>query len=158
MAINDHPAVRFEQDRSGTWGNAQVKVVEVNLGVRADELATRVMRTYPSMRINSISITIPEDEAIDGEMDVGWVNGEIDNSPASFAADNVNANGKRDYFFDNVSIATENTFFESRNTTRHAPLVVTEPGYITVQNREVLTATDAGSFWMHIEFEYLGNE
>ena len=151
MTINDHPAVRFEQDRSGTWGNAQVKVVEVDFGVRASDLVTRVMRIYPSMRINSIAITVTD--AIDGEMDVGWVKGELDPSPDNFAA----ADGDRDYFYDNVNIAAGN-FFESRDVTEHAPLVVTEPGYITVQNKEALVAGDAGTFWMHIEFEYLGNE
>ena len=149
MAINDHPSVRYEQDRSGTWGNAQIKTVKVDFGVRADELVTRVMRIYPSMRINSIVLTV--NNAIDGNMDVGYANGELDNAMSAAGT------GDADYFYDNVSIDSTG-FHESRSTRRHVPLVVNEPGYITVQNKTEIAAADTGTFWMHIEFEYLGNE
>ena len=151
MAINDHPAVRYEQDRSGTWGNAQVKTVKVDMGVRADELVTRIMKIYPSMRINSVFITVTD--AVTGAMDVGWVKGELDPTASGFAA----ADGDVDYFFDNVSIAAV-ADFNSRASAHHAPLEVDDVGYITVQNKAAIVAANVGVIWFHIEFEYIGSE
>ena len=151
MAINDHPSLRFENDRAGTWGNAHTKVVEVESPARADELVTRYMRVEPGMQINAVHAIVTG--VTSGTWDFGYAIGEADNA---LAADP----GVADYFIDAGALAAVKTNVSSRagtTATGSRPYLPAEPGYLTIQNKAAVTVATTRITIM-VDFQYIGND
>ena len=152
MAINDHPNLRFENQRSGSWGNAQVKVVELEDAARAISLVTRVMRIEPGMQINAVHLLVTG--VTSGTWDVGYSIGEADNAASAAGT------GDQDYFIDAGVLAGVSTNASSMRLATAAggrPYRPSESGYITLQNKAAVTATTT-RITVTVEFEYVGNE
>ena len=148
MAIVDHPSVRYENQRAGSWGNAQIRVIDWDPNVAlADELVTRIMRVEPGMRIISVHAMVAG--ATTGTWDVGYSIGEADNA---LVADP----GVGDYFLDNAALVAVGSDFDSF-AEGAVPLDITETGYLTIQNKVAVSVTTTRII-VKVEFEYIGND
>lgn len=150
MATKDNTGLRFENQRSGTAGNAQIRAVSFAPGVAvAAGDAYRLMKIHAGMRIDEVKATIHTVAGAGTSMDVGWVEGERDASAAVAAA-----NGDPDFFMDGVSLVNKASH-ESHAATFHKPLKVTKDGYLVAV---FAAATAAGlDMTFHVEFEYVGS-
>ena len=149
MAIVDHPSVRFENQRAGSWGNAQIRVIDWDPNVAlADELVTRIMRVEPGMRIISVHAVVAG--ATTGTWDVGYSIGEADNAAAAAGT------GDPDYFLDAAALVALKSNFDSF-AQGAVPLDVTETGYLTIQPKAAVTVTTTRII-VKVVFEYVGND
>lgn len=154
MTVRDHPQVKYEDDRAGTYGNAQVKSRVWKTGAVANNLYIRLMKLFPGMRIDSIQMHVADATVANADVDVGYVNGERDPGDGqAFGADD----GDTDYFITGGPIASVGDFTDSRNDTGHRPLEVDEVGYITLKANDAIAAANAGEVVFTISFEYRGN-
>ena len=150
MATKDAAGLRFENQRSGTAGNSQIKPISFAPGAAiAAGDGYRLMKIHPGMRIDEVKATVHTVAGGGTSMDVGWVEGERDVSVAVPAA-----NGDPDFFMDGVSLVNKASH-ESHAATFHKPLTVSKDGYLVAV---FPAATAAGlDITFHVEFEYVGN-
>ena len=80
MTIKDHPVLRYENQRAGSWGNAQSRAIEFDTADTAfvDNEAVRLMRLRPGMRIIAVSVTVQTAMGSAAAMNVGYAVGEFD--------------------------------------------------------------------------------
>ena len=154
MTISNHPALAFESDRAGSWGNMHVKSVEWDTPVLAVDEVVRLMKIYPGMRILKIEFAVSNATVANADIDVGWVKGNLDPTVAGFAA----ADGDIDYFITAGAIASVADYSDSMNDTGHRPLDVKEVGYITIQSNDAIVAANVGRVGFLVFFEYVGND
>ena len=149
MAIVDHPSVRFENQRAGSWGNAQIRVIDWDPNVAlASGLVTRIMRVEPGMRIVSVHAMVAG--ATTGTWDVGYSIGEADNNAGAAGT------GDPDYFLDGEALVAVKSDFDSF-AEGAVPLDITETGYLTIQNKAAVTGATTRII-VKVIFEYIGND
>ena len=95
------------------------------------------------------------DEIVAGmTFEIGWVAGQRDPTVGTLAA----ADGDIDYFDAAAPLAVSGNYINTLDETSHRPLNVTVDGYITVQNKTVISSANAGRITFLVHFEYIGND
>ena len=142
MAIQEHPALRFENYRSGTAGNAQVHTVEWETEAFAVGDNIRLMKLYPGQKINAVYLTVLDGHA-GVTIDVG-----IEKVGEDISATDQNT------FLDGAS-GVNVAVFESRRAKPHRPVLMQKDGYLIAT---VLGAAVAAKMVLQFEvqFQYIG--
>ena len=162
MAVVNHPNYVWQQERSGSWGNAQIATVEYTVPISLDQLdGVRLMHLRPGQRILAVQLTVTEVSSTSVTCNIGVANKpEIDawaalGNSANTAAQNAALSAaRRTYFISGINLNAK-SFTDSRSDMSHEILDVKaeQTLFMTLSAADIANTAD---IVVSVIFEYIG--